>query len=410
MDNFYLNKYGFQHPVINSAVPEDLFQIVVIPCYNEPDILTSLESLEQCQNPIGSFEVIVVVNSGEQEERDVLEQNLTTVKQIAEWREKGNRFHFHCIHSVDLPKKHAGVGLARKIGMDEAVNRFHQIQKDGVIVCFDADSKCDKNYLVEIEKHFHEYKKSPGCSIFFEHPIEGDDFDLLTYKAIVEYELFLRYYRLGLRFANLPYAFHTIGSSMAVRSSAYQKQGGMNKRKAGEDFYFLQKVIQLGNFSELNTTRVIPSPRRSDRVPFGTGKAVGDYIDNQTKELVTYHPCSFTDLKKVCDHVELLFNETTVEFLKNQSEAMAAYLDSVKFHDKLKEIHSNSTNMNSFKSRFYRWFDAFNVLKFVHFARDNYYEPIAINEASRQFFKLDKKMTNKEILLLARQMDKSELN
>ena len=35
-----------------------------------------------------------------------------------------------------------GVGLARKIGMDEACYRFHKVRRSrGIIACFDADSQ-----------------------------------------------------------------------------------------------------------------------------------------------------------------------------------------------------------------------------------------------------------------------------
>ena len=74
------------------------------------------------------------------------------------------------------------------------------------------------------------------------------------------------------------------------------RQGGMNKRQAGEDFYFLHKIIPLGHFGEINTTRVIPSPRPSDRVPFGTGRAVRDYL--ATHKFETYPLEAFRDLKQ----------------------------------------------------------------------------------------------------------------
>ena len=92
------------------------------------------------------------------------------------------------------------------------------------------------------------------------------------------YELHLRYLNLFSRFTGFPYAYHTIGSCFGVRAETYASQGGMNKRKAGEDFYFLHKIIPLGEFREINNTCVIPSPRESDRVPFGTGAAIGKYL------------------------------------------------------------------------------------------------------------------------------------
>ena len=77
-----------------------------------------------------------------------------------------------------------------------------------------------------------------------------------------------------MKFANLPYSYHTIGSAFAVSASSYAKQGGMNRRKAGEDFYFISKLIKGEKFGEITKTKVIPSPRISDRVPFGTGRSI----------------------------------------------------------------------------------------------------------------------------------------
>ena len=79
-------------------------------------------------------------------------------------------------------------------------------------------------------------------------------------------------------FAGLPYSYHTIGSAFAVTAKAYARQGGMNRRKAGEDFYFINKLIKGENFGEITNTTVFPSPRTSNRVPFGTGKAIVDAL------------------------------------------------------------------------------------------------------------------------------------
>ena len=297
--NFYLEKYGFCPPYITNTPSSKVGTIIVIPCFNEPDLVRSLQSLKHSTAPNSEVEVIVVLNSSEIAQDDVLAQNQSTQEEFDAFINEDipSWISFHLIHSPNLPKKHAGVGLARKIGMDEAVSRFHQLNKDGIIVCFDADSLCERNYLVEIEKHFEEHPKSPGCSIHFEHPTDGNEFDSNIYEGIINYELHLRYYNQCFRFCELPYAFHTVGSSMAVRSSAYQKQGGMNKRKAGEDFYFLHKIIALGNFTELKSSMVIPSPRISDRVPFGTGKAIGDWVETGEKEYYTYSFEIFKNIK-----------------------------------------------------------------------------------------------------------------
>jgi len=301
-NNPYLSKHSFTAQLIAEPPSDNLALVVVIPCYNEPNLIASLQSLKKCELPSSDVEVIVLINSAENESGEVLEQNRESFHQAKEWAELNslNGLRFFILNQTGLPKKHAGVDLARKIGMDEAVRRFEQAgNPNGIIVCFDADSLCDTNYLVELEKHFRKNPKTPACSIYFEHPLEGTEFSKEVYDGIANYELHLRYYVNALKYAAYPYAFQTIGSSLAVRSDVYQKQGGMNRRKAGEDFYFLSKVMHLGNFSELNSARVIPSPRSSHRVPFGTGKAIGDWLKNGSTELPSYNLQIFSHPPKI---------------------------------------------------------------------------------------------------------------
>ena len=85
--------------------------------------------------------------------------------------------------------------------------------------------------------------------------------------AAAAYECHLRYYVEALRFAGFPHAYHTIGSAMAVRPEAYMKQGGMNRRKAEKIFYFLNKIMLLGNFSECLSTVVYPLPGHPKECP-----------------------------------------------------------------------------------------------------------------------------------------------
>ena len=96
-----------------------------------------------------------------------------------------------------------------------------------------------------------------------------------------------------MKYSNLPYSFHTIGSAFALTASAYARQGGMNRRKAGEDFYFINKLIKGEVFGEINDTTVIPSPRVSNRVPFGTGRAILEGLNTQKDLSLTYDFQSF---------------------------------------------------------------------------------------------------------------------
>src|SRR5690606_25563210 len=96
------------------------------------------------------------------------------------------------------------------------------------------------NYLKSLLKA--ESQGWNGLSLYYEHPYENVE-NGVHRNYIIDYEIFLRYYALGLQYAAYPYAFQTVGSSMAARASIYASIGGMNRRKAGEDFYFLHKVF-----------------------------------------------------------------------------------------------------------------------------------------------------------------------
>lgn len=411
MSKLYFERYAYRDAFIEERPSPNLGLVVTIPCFNEPDLISSLESLKECNSPNGDVEVIVVINESEEATQDIRDQNGKTFNDAKGWSVKNStsKLKFYIHHQV-LPPKHAGVGLARKVAMDEAARRLDEADRsDGIIACFDADSLCDTNYLVALEEYFETHPKSPGCSIYFEHPLDGAE-DQSIYDAITDYELFLRYYVHALKFAEYPYAHQTIGSSMAVRNNVYQKQGGMNKRKAGEDFYFLQKIIPLGRFGDLNKTRVIPSPRISNRVPFGTGKAVSEWLSNGN--LNTYNNLIFIDLLLFIKSINSSkdFKSSNLALINSEwPKSVTTFLESIDFESNIQRIANNSGSLEMFKSNFYQWFDAFKVLKYVHFARDNYYPNIPIYDAATALLKTkgtEPKHTTKELLMQYRKIDR----
>ena len=399
-NNSIYNHPNIYEPLIISAPPLSLGMAVVIPCYKEPDLINTLNSLISCELPKCAVEILIILNCAENPSDEIISLNDKTNKQFEDWHVQKNINHnslplggdkegglsFHLLEQKNLPKKHAGVGLARKIGMDEAWYRFFKIKNsDGIIVNLDADCTVRANYLTEIFEHFRKNTKTPGASICFKHPLDGD-LDDKVYKGIVNYELHLRYYINALRFAGIPHAFHTIGSSMAVRTGVYAKQGGMNRRKAGEDFYFLHKVIPLGNYSEINTTKVIPSPRESDRVPFGTGKAISQWMTSDKELYTTYNFQSFIDLKFCSDNIielyDLAKNNNIEQWLNQLPESLKTYFQQSRLEELVEEILNNVTSEKAFIKRFYRWFDGLKVLQYIHFCRDNYYEDEPVEQVS----------------------------
>ncbi len=361
---------------------------VVIPCHNEPGLLETLDSLADCSPTDFPVEVIVVINAA-QDDFEAIQQNEKTETEFDEWTKEhdSDKIRFHKIVKNDLDKKHAGVGLARKIGMDEAVRRFNSINNhDGIIVCLDADCTVSENYLSEIEKLFVAEKTASGCSIYFEHPLEGNEFEREVYDAIADYELYLRYYHSGLKWSGYPYTFQTIGSCMAVRSSVYQKAGGMNRRKAGEDFYFLHKIFPSNYFVELNTACVYPSPRPSLRVPFGTGSTVHKVI-NRNHQIKAFSLQSFTNLKKLTASAEYLFKTDYHDWIKSLPDSIKRFFEIQKAEEKFIEIKANAASSKTFVKRFYSWFDGLLLLQYFHFCRDYFYPDETLHESSSVLIK-----------------------
>lgn len=388
----YFNGHSLYPPLIKVNASENLNTVVVIPCYDEPAILETLSSLRSCNSAQNEVEVIVIVNSSEITDIEIVNFNQNTHKTISEWAVNNNKdwIKFHSILIENIPKKHAGAGYARKVGMDEAINRFLQANKEEGIICsLDADSTVADNYFIEIENLFKKQHVN-GCSIYFEHDIAGDEFSDEVYKRICEYETHLRYYKLALQYANFPFSHYTVGSSFAVGVQAYCAQGGMNKKQAGEDFYFIQKIMQTGSFYALNSTSVFPSSRPSERVPFGTGPVIFQYIKDPERIFQTYNFEAFTPLKLLFAEKELFFkisDHKLEEIINNYHPAMIAFLKQSNYVNAIKIINKDTTNLKSFIKRFYQWFDGFKVVKYLNFVHQDFFRKQAIKTAISQLLK-----------------------
>jgi len=410
----YFKKHLFKSIRLHEIPAVGTSLIVVIPCFNEPDVANVLASLNRCHPCKRSVEVIVVINSASNASEEIKDQNEKTFQQVVSWQgQQGNiRFRLFILRDEDLPPKHAGVGLARKIGMDEAAFRFESNgKKEGVIVCLDADCTVAENYLEVVEEYFSNHPNAKAASIYFEHMLTVSD--KASRHGIINYELHLRYYVQALRYAGYPYAFHTIGSGMCVRSDVYQQAGGMNRRKAGEDFYFLHKIIPLGGFGEINATTVFPSSRVSERVPFGTGRAMKEWLAECSKEFFTYDIRIFEELRLFIQSVPLFYqskSDAVEKIVKKLPRPVQAFLSATDFLEKVDEINSNTSGAESFRQRFFNWLDGFRVLKMIHFMRDNYHQNIPLGKAAKKL--LDKTGTGvpsdeESLLEIYREMDKA---
>ena len=367
MSREYFDHRTFCGPFIGSDPSPDLALAVIIPAFAESELIHTLESLFECDLPDSHTEVLIIINDSELSDSKVKTSNKVVYTKVNDWIEncRKDRISFYANYFSDLPAKKAGVGLARKIGMDEAARRFKTLGKDGLLINLDADCLVRSDYLVTIFRYFLNHPEKECASIHFEHPTEGSEFPQVVYESVIQYELHLRYYRQAQIYTGLPYAFHTVGSAMAVRSEAYLAQGGMNTRQAGEDFYFMHKYTRIGKCGSIAETAVFPSPRISGRVPFGTGKAITRALKGYEQK--TYNLLSFEALCPWVGNVEAEPSTTLLSFLEENN-----------WESVLNEIKRNTASQSSFRKRFFQWFDAFKLIKYLHYMRDNFYSDVPV--------------------------------
>lgn len=382
----YLQKHASGQPLIDCDPAQNLKCIVAIPAYNESGLEKCLDSLFRCTPLSFSAEVILLVNIPENCSQETERLNLESLETARSWMKSHHRddLCFHAVYANNLPAKHFGAGLARKLVMDEAVRRFNRVgNPHGIILSLDADTTVQPNYIMAVEAHFRTNPGTSGCSIRFEHPKQGDEFPSAVYKAIEKYEKHLHYYLQAIRYTGYPYAYHTIGSCFAVKASVYCSMGGMSKRQAGEDFYFIQKVAMGGNYSECNSTTVYPSPRPSNRVPFGTGPEVSRLIREPGQPYLTFAPELFQHLKAFYNNIPLLFDKANSQNLPEKLHPLLnAFLEKNNFAEQLTEIRSNVSSPEMFRKRFLRKFNMFWILKYLHYAEDHGVKKVQVEKAA----------------------------
>ncbi|WP_439184032.1 glycosyltransferase [Carboxylicivirga taeanensis] len=416
MDKLFA-KYFKKHPLNQPpGISSDLK--VVVPVYLEEETLPVLiDSLLAAANSFAKarVEVILVFNYPDFAPSDIISRQLESFEHYTSI-ELGtdSSVVLTCLKDFDVPKKQAGVGHARKTGMDYAAYTFaHHNRTKGIIVSLDADCIVSTNYFESLVTAYSENAYS-GCNIYYEHPLSGS-LSSDVYMAIAEYELHLRYYVQALRYAGFPYAFHTVGSCFSVTAEAYIKAGGMPSKQAGEDFYFLQKVIPQGNFGEVNSTIVFPSSRPSSRVPFGTGPSVNELVQSGG-EYHTYNLQAFIDLKEFLqlkDELYELTDDGIEEFTHQLSGRMRSYLIHSDFFQALKPVRSHCSSIEVFRKRFYEVFNAFRVVKYLNYTHAHFLEKMPVFDASINLYELHHNQSAdifevEELLTLYRQQEKQQ--
>jgi len=398
----YLNKYSFKKYSIEWKIKSGINNVIVVPAIAEfENIKIILSSL--AKNDAEFFNatlVLFVVNNSPDAKQNIKRDNEQSIEYIrsiiysnsnTDFADEFNKTEL-LIGLIDassggneLEEKHSGVGLARKIGMDLALTIFDYTQKSKkLIICLDADCTVKQNYLATIVTDFNK-NNYDAAIIDFAHNIDGNNKEC---SAIVPYEIFLRYYVGGLKYCGSDYAFDSIGSTTVCDSDAYIKSGGMNKRKAGEDFYFLEKLVKNYNIGRINSTTVYPSNRSSWRVPFGTGQRVKRFLNKTHDEYQLFDPAIFEILKKWLNFYnkpDLIDPASILNSSKLIHNELYNFLINQNYLEDWRKIIKNSNSDRQIVYQKKIWFDAFKTLKLIHHLRNTVFPNINMFDALDQY-------------------------
>jgi hypothetical protein len=164
----------------------------------------------------------------------------------------------------------------------------------------------------------------------------------------------------------------------------------MNRRQAGEDFYFIQKLIPAGGYFNLYSTTVYPSPRASSRVPFGTGASIAKLDTGRSSTILTYNILAFKELGMLFELIDTIFS-CPVQELADQYLALPpglrSFIDENDWTKKTAEIKCNTSGLISFRKRFFEWFNMFKIVKYLNHAHTRYFEKKPVDIAAAQLLK-----------------------
>ncbi|MCH9823175.1 MAG: hypothetical protein K0U33_07495, partial [Bacteroidetes bacterium] len=159
---------------------------------------------------------------------------------------------------------------------------------------------------------------------------------------------------------------------------------------------------------------VIPSPRPSHRVPFGTGRAISEFQEGKNSN-ETYAFKSFEDQKLFLEVLPEFYKKNELSKLKDDSsvpKSIRAFLQDQNFEERIPDLLEYGKTWETFQKRFFNWFNAFRALKFVHFARDHFYANQPLKGEVEKLFDTSKLAagavsSNAEFLRLIREHDKN---
>jgi hypothetical protein len=386
-----LQRYTGRH--IETGLPQHTFtaphwrHVLVIPAYREsPELLAQLTQL-----PTTAQRTLVILVLNRPDSDPDAQANTALRTALAHTALPGttrdavtvtqlNASTDLYVHDIELrsgpiPAK-LGVGLARKSGCDLALLWMLAGGISGPwIACTDADATPPPDYFTRLDAA----ASDAVAAVFpFRHTSSGD---AACDTATALYELRLHHYVLGLGYAGSPYAYHTLGSCLAVTRDAYAHVRGFPQRAGAEDFYLLNKLAKIGPVARLTGACVALQSRHSARVPFGTGPAVAALLaqPHPADAALFYHPAGFAALRAVFACVPELARAPQTEPLglliasglePRLAQHAQAALQTLGLANALLHCAQQGYTGARFERHFHQWLDGFRTLKFLHHLRD----------------------------------------
>ncbi len=267
-----------------------------------------------------------------------------------------------------------GVGLARRIGADIAAHLCQQgIVRTPWLATTDMDARLPRDYWQAL--HADTQERAVIAKIFrFWHAALTVEATPAVIEAGRHYEIFLRYFTLGLHWAGSPYAFPTLGSCMAVHLRAYAQVRGFPKLRAGEDFYMLMKLAKIGAIHYSRSAPVLLAHRQSNRTPFGTGRALEQRLHQRLDTHSLPDPRIFGWLKQWQQALPYFAAQSDCfdvhdwlqrNYPQQVAASLAQLLSSMGFAQRLQGLHRDGSTLSVKQRRLGEWFDGFYARRFI---------------------------------------------
>lgn len=384
----YLQRYAEPEASLASdRLPRRLQRALVVPMYREaPPALAQLLAV-LAQNP-GTLLILVANRPHDDSDIDWYLQLLDYLPKarqqldqrgILQWWEVNTDSAVMVVDRVSAGAPLAieqGVGLARKIGTDIACQLVDEgLLESPWIAITDADVLLPGGYFEALRA------QPPAAAVVYPYTHVAGDAAVLP--ATLLYEFGLHHYVEGLRWAGSPYAFHTLGSTLAVHYQHYAVVRGFPVRNAAEDFYLLNKLAKVGAVISLDAPQIAIQARRSGRVPFGTGPGIARIEALPApQDLPLYHPAGFAYLRAMLDFLHQLAREPHLDWRRCEAvtgaldrrleaDLLRQFCEHLDIEAQLAHCRRQCRHSAARQRQLHNWFDGFRTLKLVNFCRDH---------------------------------------